>query len=58
MGFTLPLKTYLLYNSNLSLFTLIIIITTDELYESGKSYKIPVFPFLSFERKYDIIPIC
>ena len=57
MGFTFPLKTYLLYKSNLSLFTLIIIITTDELYDSGKSYKIPVSPSLSFERKYDINPI-
>lgn len=43
------LKIYLLYKSNLGLFTLIIIITTDELHESGKSHKIPVSPSLSLE---------
>lgn len=41
------LKTYLLYKSNLGLFTLIIIITTDELQEIGKSHKVPVSPSFS-----------
>lgn len=49
------LKTYLLYKSNLGLFTLIIIITTDELQEIGKSHKVPVSPSFSWEKKYMLL---
>lgn len=52
------LKTYLLYESNLGSFTLIIIITTDELFKSGKAPKILALTPPSFGEKVEcVIPL-